>query len=96
MSQEVIAILQKSLVENEQVKRRQVVAFAALFLATIGILLWIGHLANQPGTDVRAMVVWSVVAMLFAICYGAMALAIYINRTMARLLGTLRRISEQI
>ena len=96
MSQEAIAILQKSLVENEQVKRRQVVAFAVLFLGTISVLLWMGQLADQPGTDVREMILWSVIAILVAICYGAMALAIYINRVMARLLKTLKGVSEQI
>jgi hypothetical protein len=96
MSQEVIAILEKSLVENERVKQRQVIAFGALFLAAIAILLWIGHLASQPSTDVRELIVWSVIAMLVAICYGAMALAIYINRTTARLLKTMKGVSEQI
>jgi hypothetical protein len=96
MSQEVIAILQRSLLENERVKHRQVIAFAALFLATIGSLLWIGHLAGRPGTDVRELIVWSVIAIFVAICYGVMALAIYINRTAARLLRTLKSVSERI
>jgi hypothetical protein len=37
MSQQVIAVLQRSLMENEQLSRPQVAAFAVLFLATIGI-----------------------------------------------------------
>jgi hypothetical protein len=96
MSQEAIAILQRSLVENEQMKRRQLIAFAALFLAAIATLLWIGHLAAKPKTDLRELVLWSVSAMFVAICYGAMAVAIFVNRTAARLLRTLNGVSERI
>jgi len=96
MSQEVLAILQRSLMENEQVKRRQLIASAALFLATVSSLLWIGHLAGRPATDVRELILWSVIAIFVSICYGVMALAIYINRTAARLLRTLKGVSEQI
>lgn len=95
MSKEAIAILQNSLAENERVRRRQVVSFAVLFLATMGILIWIGYLGSKPTADVREMVVWSVIAMVVAISYGVMALAIYINRTMARLLRTLKSVSEK-
>jgi peptidoglycan/LPS O-acetylase OafA/YrhL len=96
MSQQVIAVLPRSLMENEQLRRRQVAAFAVLFLATIGILFWIGHLANRPNTDARVMVLWSVIGVLVSICYGVMALAIYINRMNARLLRTLKSVSEQL
>jgi hypothetical protein len=96
MSQEVLAILQRSVLENEQVKRRQLIAFAALFVATLSSLLWISHLAGRPSTDVRELILWSVIAIFVAICYGAMALAIYINRTAARLLRTMKSVSERI
>jgi hypothetical protein len=94
MSKEVIAILQCSLAENERIKRRQFAAFALLFLATVCVLLWIGYLGGRPTADVREMVMWSVTAMVVAITFGVMALAIYINRTVARLLRTLQRVSE--
>ena len=94
MSKEVIAILQCSLAENERIKRRQLAGFAFLFLATMCVLAWIGYLGSRPTADLREMVVWSVIAMVVAITYAVMALAIYINRTVARLLGTLKRVSE--
>jgi hypothetical protein len=96
MSQEAIAILQRSLLENEQVKRRQLVAFAGLFLVTVGSLLWIGHLAAHATTDLRELVLWSVIAIFVAICYGAMAVAIFVNRTAARLLRTFNGVLERI
>jgi hypothetical protein len=96
MSQNTSAILQTALMENEKIKRRQVIAFAGLFLAVFASLVWIGHLAEKPTTDLRELVVWSVIAIVVAICYGAMALALYINRTALRLLRTLKGISEQI
>jgi hypothetical protein len=64
MSQEVIAVLQKSLVENTRVKRRQMIAFMALLLATMDCLLWIGHLTGRPGTDIRELLLWSVITIL--------------------------------
>jgi len=48
MSKEAIAILQNSPAENERMKQRQVVAFAVLFLSTLAILFWIGHLGSNP------------------------------------------------
>jgi hypothetical protein len=95
MSKEVIAILQCSLGENERIKRRQFAAFALLFLATLCVLAWIAYLGSRPAADLREMVVWSVIAMVVAITYGVMALAIYINRTVTRLLRTLQSVSEK-
>lgn len=95
MSQEAIAILKEYLAENEKVRRRQLVAFAILFLAAISLLLWIGHLANQPTTDLRGMILWSVIFVLVAVVYGVISLAIYINLAITRLLKTLKGISEQ-
>ena len=90
-----IAILQNSLAENERVKTRQIVAFAVLFLGTLAILFWIGHLAGNPATDLREMLVWAVIAMVVIITYGVLTLALYINRTTARLLRTLKSACEQ-
>jgi hypothetical protein len=65
MSKEVIAIL-RALTENDRVRRRQLAAFAVLFLAMIATLLWIGHLGSTPNSDFREMLVWSVIAMVVA------------------------------
>lgn len=96
MSKEVVAILQNSLAENERIRRRQWAAFGVLLVALLGVLFWIGHLAGQAGTDIRTMVVWSVIAMVAAICYGVLALALYINRMAACMLKTLAHISREI
>ena len=96
MSHEISAMLQKSLLENEKVRRRQLFAFVGLFITTLSSLIWIGYLAGKPSTDLGELVVWAVAAIFVAICYGAMALALYINRTALRLLRTLKGISEQI
>ncbi len=96
MSQEMIAILQRSLVETEKVRQRQWIAFGTLFLATVGSLLWIGHLSGRPSTDVRELIVWAVIAVVVSICYGVMALAIYINRTTARVFRTMQGVAGQL
>ena len=85
------AILQDSLAENDRIRKRQLVAFGFAFLATLSVLYWIGHLAGQAGTDLRTMLVW----MVAVICYGVLALALYINRTTARLLKILALISGE-
>jgi hypothetical protein len=62
MSKGMVAILQNSLAENEQIRKRQLAAFGVLFLAMSSVLLWIGRLAGQASTDSRTMVVWAVIA----------------------------------
>ena len=96
MSREVALILRNSSVENDRIRNRQLIAFAALLLAVLAILLWIGHLAGEPNTDLRNLALWCVIAMVVTVCYAAMALAIHINRTTARMLRTIERISKQI
>ena len=96
MPSEVTLILRNSLLETDRIKRRQWIAFAVLFLALLAILLWIGHLAGQTTTDLRSLVLWSVIAMIVGVSYGGMALAIYISRTMARMLRTGEYISRHI
>ena len=96
MSKEMVAILQNSLAENEQIRKRQLAAFGVLFLAMLSVLLWIGHFSGQASTDIRTMVVWVVIATVVAICYGALALALYINRMAARPLKTLAHIAGEI
>jgi uncharacterized membrane protein YhaH (DUF805 family) len=76
-------------------KTAPVCCFALLFLATLCVLVWIAYLGTRPAADLREMVVWSVIAMVVAITYGVMALAIYINRTVASLLRTLQSVSEK-
>lgn len=89
MHTETNAILQLSLAQNERIKRRQLIAFGVLFLALVAILMWVGHLAAQANTDVRELIVWAIIATVVAVTYGVVSLAIYINRTTARLLRTL-------
>jgi pheromone shutdown protein TraB len=88
MSKEINDALQVSLAQNERVRRRQIVAFGMLFIALVGVLVWVGHLATQSATDVRELIVWAVIATVVAVIYGVLALAIYINGTTARLLRT--------
>jgi hypothetical protein len=89
MSTEMNTDLQISLAQNERIKRRQLAAFGVLFVALVAILLWVGHLATQATTDLRELIAWAVIATVVAVTYGVLALAIYINRTTARLLRTI-------
>ena len=46
MSKEMVAILENSLAENEQIRNHQLAALGVLFLAMLCVLWWIGHLAG--------------------------------------------------
>jgi len=85
-------MLQNYLTENDRIRKRQLLAFGFAFLA-LSVLYWIGYRTGQAGADLQTMLVWIGIAMVVAICYGGLALALYINRTTARLLKTLALIS---
>jgi apolipoprotein N-acyltransferase len=72
MSKELAALVQNSLAENDRIRKRQRVAFGFGFLAMLSALYWIGQLAGQAGTDLRAVLVW--IVMVVAISYGVLAL----------------------
>lgn len=95
MSKESNAALQLSLAQNERVRRRQFVVFGALFVALAAILFWVERLAAQPTTDLRELIVWALIATVVAVIYSVMALAIYINRTTARLLRTMAALNDE-
>ena len=88
-------MLQNYLTENDRIRKRQLLAFGFAFLAMLSVLYWIGYRTGQAGADLQTMLVWIGIAMVVAICYGGLALALYINRTTARLLKTLARISRK-
>ena len=65
-----------------------------MFCVLAALLVWIGHISERPQTDVRELVVWSVITTVFAVVYGAMALAIYINGQVRRILKAIEMIRQ--
>ena len=84
MSQENEIILCKALDGVDRNRRNLYLAFAVLFIALLGLLLWLSRTS-----DLRELLLLSSVVVLFSVVYGVVVLCIYINR-MARL--TLRAI----
>jgi len=63
----------------KRIAKFQLFAFFAFFFILCAVLLRIDHL-GATGADLRLTLIWSVIATVFAIVYGALALAFYINR----------------
>lgn len=80
MSSEPEVLLRNALDGVDRNRRRLYLAFGALFLALLGILLWLSRT-----TDLRELILLACVLVVFAVVYGVVVLAIYINR-MARLI----------
>ena len=51
--------------------------------------------ASQTGTGIDEMRAWSVIALLWAIPYGGLAPALYVNHTTGCLLKTVARITRK-
>jgi hypothetical protein len=64
-----------------------------LFGFLVTLLVWIGYL-SQSGADVRSLILWSVIAKVFAVVYAAMALAIFINRTAQGILRVIAHLAK--
>ncbi len=79
MSQETVLILRSSLDDVDRIRKRQIAAFALLFCALSASLVWLGHMGGNPATDLRAMLLWSVITVVVAVVYAALGLALFIN-----------------
>ena len=84
VSAESCAVLTSSLERMQRLAKRQLFAFFTLFFVLSAILLRIDHLV-RASADLRFILIWSVIATVFAIVYGALALAFYINLVTQRL-----------
>lgn len=89
------AVMQKLLDQVDRMGRRQKIAFGVMFCVLVAVLLWIDHISGRPQTDVKEVVVWSVTATVFAIGYGVITLAIYINRHVRRILKAIELVGTQ-
>jgi hypothetical protein len=94
MSEEIEIMFHKTLDDVDRIKRRQIVAFAALFCIVGGCLFWLGHLGATPNTDVREMLLWSVITLVFVATYAAMGLALYINKMLRKVLKAIEPLSS--
>ena len=79
VSPESCAMLTAHLERMQRIAKFQLFAFFTLLFVLCAILLRIDHL-GATGADLRLILIWSVIATGFAIVYGALALAFYINR----------------
>ena len=86
--------LTKLLDQVDRMRMRQRIAFIAVSLALAGMMLWISSVSKRPGTDFKELIVWSVIATVFSVVYGAMALAIYINGQVRRILKAIEMVKQ--
>ena len=93
MSEEIEIMFRKTVDDVDRIRRRQIVAFAALFCAVSGCLFWLGHLGATSNTDMREMLLWSVITLVFAATYAAVGLALYINKMLSKVLKVIEPLS---
>ena len=79
ISVESCVMLTAHLKRMQRIAKFQLFAFFTLLFVLCAILFRIDHL-GATGADLRLILIWSVIATVFAIVYGALALAFYINR----------------
>lgn len=94
MSEEIEIVFRKTLDDVDRIKRRQIIAFAALFCVVSGCMLWLAHLGATPNADVRQMLLWSVITLVFVAGYAALGLALYINKMLRKVLRAIEPLSS--
>jgi hypothetical protein len=85
----------ETLVDITRIKKRQMIVFVALFFVVIACLLWLGHLGETPGIDVREMLLWSVITLFFAGVYIAVAVALYVNKMLQKVLRAMQPLAHR-
>jgi RsiW-degrading membrane proteinase PrsW (M82 family) len=95
MSEQIETCFRETLNDVDRIRKRQGVAFVVFFCIVIACLLWLGHLAEIPGNDVRQMLLWSVVTLFFAGVYIALAVALYVNKMLRKVLRAMQPLCER-
>jgi hypothetical protein len=95
MSQETQNALRKSLDEVDRIRKRQTVAFVILLCAVMGTLVWLGHMSEDPATDVRKLIVFAVCVLFLAMVYTAIAFAMVQSRMTLKILKAIELLSKQ-
>jgi hypothetical protein len=95
MSQETDNILRKSLDEVDGIRKRQTIVFVILLCVMMGLLVWLGHVSENPATDVRKMILFSVCVLFFGMIYVAMAFAMVQSRMTQKVLKAIELLSKQ-
>ena len=95
MTEETESILRKSLNEVDRIRKRQTVNFAGLFCAMVGLIVWLGYMGENPATDVRRMILFAVIVLLFGMVYVAMAHAMVQSKMTLKILKAIELLSKR-
>jgi hypothetical protein len=95
MSEETDSILRKSLDEVDRLRKRQTVAFVILLGVVMGMLIWLGHISENPAIDVRKVILFAVCVLFLAMVYVAMAFAMVQSRMTLKILKAIELLSEK-
>lgn len=96
MSQETDNILRKSLDEVDRIRKRQSIVFVILLCVMIGLLVWLALASENPATDVRKMILFSVCVLIFGMVYVAMAFAMLQSRMTLKVLKAIELLSNTL
>ncbi|MGP8174724.1 MAG: hypothetical protein ACLP7O_09280 [Terracidiphilus sp.] len=95
MTQETESILRKSLNEVDRIRKLQIVCFGVLFCAIVGLIVWLGYMGENPATDVRRMILFAVIVLLFGMVYVAMAHAMVQSKMTLKILKAIELLSRR-
>jgi len=95
MSQETENVLRKSLDDVDRLRKRQTVAFVILLCLVMAMLVWLGHISENPAIDVRKVIVFAVCVLFLAMVYVAMAFAMVQSRMTLKVLKAIELLSKQ-
>ncbi len=95
MSQETDDILRKSLDEVDHIRKRQNIAFLALFCVMVILFVWFGYLCDNPATDIRRVLLFAVFALFLGLVYVAMAVAMVQSKMTLKILKAIELLSKR-
>lgn len=94
MSEDAAVVLTNALNEVDRVRKRQILVFVILFVAEFAGLVWL-VIADKPQTDIRELLVGSVVILVWTAVYAAIAVSIHVTRMTKRVLKAIELASRK-
>jgi hypothetical protein len=95
MSPETESILCRFLNDVDRIRKRQTIAFVVLVCIMVGLFLWLGHVTQNPGTDVRQVMLVAVFVLFLGMVYVGMAVAMVQSKMTLKVLKAIALLSKQ-
>jgi len=94
MSPETESILCRFLNDVDRIRKRQTIAFVVLVCIMVGLFLWLGHVTQNPATDVRQVMLVAVFVLFLGMVYVGMAVAMVQSKMTLKVLKAIALLSR--